>query len=118
MLGEAAGLLLGERQPVVDDHVELTRLAGLGRRGVLGRSIDLGRETRGPLVVAVSDGAVDDAHVRHTRTLQARMAVASATPVWHRFWERNDQPPKAGFARREANCGEAAPDPAPTAAGS
>jgi hypothetical protein len=33
--------------------------------------VQLGRETRGPLVIAVSDGAVEDADPRHTQKLPA-----------------------------------------------
>jgi hypothetical protein len=43
------------------------------------RHVDLGHETRGPLVVPVSDRAVQDADVRHGLTL-SRSAVA-AEPV-------------------------------------
>jgi hypothetical protein len=32
---------------------------------VLGLGVQLGRETRGPRVIAVSDGAVLDEHARH-----------------------------------------------------
>jgi hypothetical protein len=59
-LGPAALMLLGEDQAPVRDHVELTLRALDGRRLVLRARPDLGRETRSPAVVAVSDGAVED----------------------------------------------------------
>jgi len=65
-LREPADLLLREDGAAVGDDVELALLA----RDDLGRvpaSVELGRETRGPLVVAASDGAEEDAHVRHAR---------------------------------------------------
>ncbi len=60
MLGEPAFTLLREQQLAVGEDVELALLALDGRRLVLGALADLGRETRGPAVVAVSDGAVED----------------------------------------------------------
>jgi hypothetical protein len=36
---------------------------------VLRLGVQLGRETRGPLVVAVSDGAVEDPYLRHSENL-------------------------------------------------
>jgi hypothetical protein len=39
---------------------------------VLGLRIQLGRETRSPLVVAVSDGAILDQDVSHGQTLPIR----------------------------------------------
>jgi hypothetical protein len=52
--------LLREEQALAREHVELALLALDGRR-LDPRSVrDLGRETRGPPVVAVSDGAVVD----------------------------------------------------------
>ena len=65
MLREAAGLLFGEHHVVLDDDVELAFSARLDRGVVLRFGVQLGRETRGPLVVAVSDGAVKDPHARH-----------------------------------------------------
>ena len=60
MLGEAPLLLLAEDQLPVHEDVELALLArddlGLVRRPL----VELGRETRGPTVIAVSDGAVVD----------------------------------------------------------
>jgi len=63
--------LLREDEHVVGEHVVLALLArdDLGR--VLG-PVDLGCETRSPFVVAASDGAVEDAHVRHGATLVCR----------------------------------------------
>jgi len=60
VLGESSLPLLREEQAVVGKHVELALLALDGRRLDPGPIGDLGRETRGPPVVAVSDGAVVD----------------------------------------------------------
>jgi hypothetical protein len=60
VLGESSLPLLREEQPAAGEHVELALLArddACVDPGPLG---DLGRETRGPPVVAVSDGAVVD----------------------------------------------------------
>jgi len=64
--------LLGEHQLVVDEDVELAVLA-LDHLGRGAGAVQLGHETRGPLVVALSDGAVEDADVRHG----AMLAVAA-----------------------------------------
>jgi hypothetical protein len=57
--------LLAEDQPPVGHDVELA-LRALEDLGVVRRSlVELGRETRGPAVVAVSDGAVVDLDSRH-----------------------------------------------------
>ena len=58
MLRETALLLLGEDQLTVDEHVVLAFAALLDLGVVLSLLVQLGRETRGPCVVAVSDGAV------------------------------------------------------------
>ncbi len=60
MLWEAALLLLGEDQLPVGDDVELALLSRHGLGVVSGALLQLGRETRGPAVIAVSDGAVED----------------------------------------------------------
>ena len=65
MLGEAPGLLLGEDGLAVDENLELAVAAGLDLGLVFRLGVQLGRETRGPFVVAVSDGAVEDADSRH-----------------------------------------------------
>jgi len=57
--------LLREDHGAVDDDVELTLGAGLDDGRVRRRAVDLGRETRGPLVIAASDGAVDNVHGAH-----------------------------------------------------
>ena len=69
MLREASRALLREQQPAVGDDIELALLALDRRRAVLCPEVDLGRETRGPAVVAVSDGAVEDADLGHARSL-------------------------------------------------
>ena len=69
MLREAAFLLLREDQVPVGDDVELTLFARDGFGLVSGALVQLGRETRGPLVIAVSDGAVKDLDTRHVLRL-------------------------------------------------
>jgi hypothetical protein len=60
VLGKAPLPLLGEKQAAVEQHVELA-LGTLDDRGLDARPLrDVGRETRGPAVVARSDGAVVD----------------------------------------------------------
>ncbi len=68
-LGKAALLLLRENDLAVDDDVELALGALLGDGLVLSLVVQLGRETRGPFVITVSDGAVEDADPRHAHTL-------------------------------------------------
>ena len=75
MLREAAFLLFREDQAPVGDDVELTLFARDGLGLVSGALVQLGRETRGPAVIAVSDGAVEDLELhliepteRHGRT--------------------------------------------------
>ena len=60
MLREAAFLLLREDQLPVGDDIELALLTRDGVSVVSGARVQLGRETRGPAVIAVSDGAVED----------------------------------------------------------
>ncbi len=69
MPGEAAGLLLREHDLAVDDDVELPLASGLDFGVMVGLPVQLGRETRGPFVVTVSDGAVEDANARHAENL-------------------------------------------------
>jgi hypothetical protein len=59
-------LLLREEELPVGEHVELAALARDDLGVVIRLRVDLGRETRGPPVVAASDGAVMDldAHER------------------------------------------------------
>jgi hypothetical protein len=60
VLGEAPLALLGEDELSVDEDVVL-RLRAFDGLGLGGRvRVDLGRETRGPAVISVSDGAVVD----------------------------------------------------------
>jgi hypothetical protein len=75
VLGETPLLLLREDELPVLEHVELTLSAGLDLSLMLRLGVQLGRETRGPFVVAVSDGAVEDADPRHAETLPAAIDV-------------------------------------------
>jgi protoporphyrin/coproporphyrin ferrochelatase len=70
VLGPPASVLLGEDEDVVREHVELTLRAFRDLR-VVALLAKLGRETRGPFVVAGSDGAVEDANGRHGATVPA-----------------------------------------------
>ena len=69
VLRKPAFPLLGEDQLAVGEDVELTRLTrdcfGLVCRVV----VQLGRETRGPAVIAVSDRAVEDLDASHSTEL-------------------------------------------------
>ena len=75
MLWEPALVLLREDQLTVREHVELAlaTLLDLGR--VLRLGVQLGRETRGPRVVAVSDGAVLDQDAGHTQNLSIQIVL-------------------------------------------
>jgi hypothetical protein len=73
-------LLLREDESPIGDHVELTA-AALTRFGFVFRlGVDLGRETRGPFVVPVSDGAVQDVDP-HTGTLDMASDAAQCQGV-------------------------------------
>jgi len=65
MLGKTSLALLREDERLVDEDVELALPTRLDLGLVLGLGGQLGRETRGPFVVAVSDGAVEDADLGH-----------------------------------------------------
>ena len=71
MLREPALPLLREDELTVREHVVLALGALFDLGLVLGLVVQLGRETRGPCVVAVSDGAVLDQDLRHARNLPA-----------------------------------------------
>ncbi len=72
MLWEASFLLLREDQLAVGDDVELALLTGNGLGVVSGALIQLGRETRGPAVIAVSDGAIEDLDLHPAEPTRAR----------------------------------------------
>ena len=83
MLGETTLALLRKDQVAVHKHVELA-LRTFGCLGlVLRRFVDLGRETRSPAVIAVSDGAVVDLDARHERQLNdaAELRARGARPL-------------------------------------
>ena len=87
MLGEAVLHLLREDDLCVAEDVELALPAGLDLGLVLGLGVQLGRETRGPFVVAVSDGAILNQDPGHAENV-AESHLQS--------------PPEPGSARREA----------------
>jgi hypothetical protein len=65
VLRESTFPLFREDELAVGEHVVLALLSFLDLGLVLGLGVQLGRETRGPRVVAVSDGAVLDQDARH-----------------------------------------------------
>ena len=67
MLRKTALLLLREDEFAVGQNVELALAALLDLGLVLRLGVQLGRETRGPVVVAVSDGAVENSDPRHIK---------------------------------------------------
>jgi hypothetical protein len=75
MLGKASLLLLREHEVSVPEDVKLALPAGLDLGFVLRLGVQLGRETRGPFVVAVSDRAVLDHDARHGKNLHPRLVV-------------------------------------------
>ena len=79
-LGEPTLPLFRECELVVDQDVELALLAFLHLGGVR-CATQLGHETRGPFVVAVSDGAVEDADVGHGASLLAAIEHAPGVGV-------------------------------------
>lgn len=72
MLWKSVFLLLGEDQFAIREHVVLAVAALLDLGLVLRLGVQLGRETRSPCVVAVSDGAVLDQDLRHGENLPSR----------------------------------------------
>ena len=72
VLREAAFLLLRKDQLPVGDDVELALLPRHGLGVVSGALLQLGRETRGPAVIAVSDGAVEDLDLHVDEPTRAR----------------------------------------------
>jgi hypothetical protein len=76
VLREPALLLLGEDQLPVHEHVVLPLRAHLDLGLVLRLGVQLGRETRGPRVVAVSDRAVLDQDARHEPNLPFDLRLA------------------------------------------
>jgi len=73
MVREAAFLLLREDQAPVGDDVELTLLTRHDLGLVSGALLQLGRETRSPAVIAVSDGAVEDLDLHLTEPTEVRV---------------------------------------------
>jgi hypothetical protein len=75
VLREPALLLLREDDLLAGQNVELPLAAGLDVGLVLRLGVQLGRETRGPFVVAVSDGAVEDPHAGHGENLPRQIVL-------------------------------------------
>ena len=75
MLGETSLLLLREDDLTVREHVVLALSALFDLGFVLRLGVQLGRETRGPCVVAVSDGAVLDQDLGHGENLPAQIVL-------------------------------------------
>jgi hypothetical protein len=78
VLRKAAHVLLGEDESAIPDNVELPLVA----RDIGGRDavrIQLGRETRGPIVIARSGRAVVDLD-RHAETLPVSGAGSRVAP--------------------------------------
>jgi hypothetical protein len=76
VLGEPSLALLRKDELAVDQDVVLRLLAGDDLGGCGRALVDLGRETRGPPVIPVSDGAIVDLDA-HARTLPRRVVSAS-----------------------------------------
>jgi hypothetical protein len=83
VLREAPSFLLREDHLSVLEHVELALVALFEVGLVLGLGVQLGRETRGPFVVAVSDWAVEDANPRHGENLPPRAHSAGVPWALH-----------------------------------
>jgi hypothetical protein len=80
-IGEATFLFLREDQLGVRQHVVLALRALLDLGLVLGLGVQLGRETRGPRVVAVSDGAVLNQDAHHEQNLSVQgISLNTGTP--------------------------------------
>ena len=77
MLREPTLLLLREDQLPVAEHVELSFAALLDLGFVLRLGVQLGRETRGPRVVAVSDRAVLDQDADHDENLPIDLSLTN-----------------------------------------
>jgi hypothetical protein len=76
VLGKSSLALLREEELPVGEHIELT-LCALDRACRDSRPLDdLGRETRGPAVVAASDGAVVDLDGHRLKASDAAPAQA------------------------------------------
>jgi hypothetical protein len=80
VLREAMLALLTEDQLPICRHVELAFLTFDDRGVVQGLLVELGRETRGPAVIAVSDGAVVDLDACHCISLSPSLWLPSAVP--------------------------------------
>ena len=77
MLRKAALLLLREDELTVREHVVLALSALFDLGLVLRLGVQLGRETRSPRVVAVSDGAVLDQDACHGENLPIDLSLTN-----------------------------------------
>jgi hypothetical protein len=80
VLGPAVFALLREEQRLTVVDVELALLALESGGSPAGLRRDLGRETRGPFVVAASDGAEEDADLAHGASLASGEDCAPSLP--------------------------------------
>lgn len=79
VLGEAPALVLREDRRPVHDDVELPPSAGRDARRRAGPRFDLGRETRGPRVVAASGGAEEDLDLHGAKPNDGSLPLVEAT---------------------------------------
>ena len=77
--------LLREDELTVREHVVLAFRALFDLGLVLGLVVQLGRETRGPCVVAVSDGAVLDQNLRHAKEPTRSQIVLNCSKGWRQL---------------------------------
>jgi hypothetical protein len=74
---EPAFLLFRKDEFSSSEHVELPLAALFDLGLVVGLGVQLGRETRSPRVVAVSDGAVLDQDARHGENLPIDLSLTN-----------------------------------------
>jgi hypothetical protein len=97
VLGEATLPLLAEDQFPFGDDVELALFAGEGLCLVRRLLVQLGRETRSPAVIAVSDGAVQDldSHSAETIWPRERRLCDNSVEDWFKRRGLNRKPRRA-----------------------
>ena len=95
--------LLREDRLAVRNHVELA-LCARGDLGGVPGALQLGRETRGPFVVAASDRAEKDAHMRHAVTLAGGQENGSVSSNETRARSIGNLDREFVLAQREDRC--------------